>query len=221
MSDLLPKEQQSAYQRWEMASFGDERPSAQPPPQPPQPARPNIEEIALIREEAHAKGFNEGIGDGFTQGHAAGLAAGRAEAAQELLHLQQIAEGFGTQVASANELIAEDLLNLALDLSKAMLKSALKIKPEIVLSIVGDAIRYLPTLQQPAILFLNADDAVLVRENMGEELSKAGWRVVEELHMERGGCRVETASNQIDASAPTRWQRISAALGKESDWLAQ
>ena len=223
MSDVLPKEQQSAYQRWEMASFGDERPSAQPPPPPPV-LKLNIEEVARLREEAYAKGFNEGIGDGFTQGHAAGLEAGleagRAQAASELSSMQQLAIAFGNEVAHANELIAEDLLNLALDLSKAMLKTALNVRPEIVLSVVGEAIRYLPTLQQPAILFLQADDAVLIREHMGEELDKAGWRVAEERGMDRGGCRIETASNQIDATAPTRWQRIAAALGKESDWLA-
>jgi hypothetical protein len=38
-------------------------------------------------------------------------------------------------------------------------------------------------------------------------------------HMDRGGCRVETASNQIDATTSTRWQRIAASLGKDSDWL--
>jgi len=30
---------------------------------------------------------------------------------------------------------------------------------------------------------------------------------------------VETVTNQIDATTTTRWQRIAAALGKESDWL--
>jgi flagellar assembly protein FliH len=37
--------------------------------------------------------------------------------------------------------------------------------------------------------------------------------------MERGGCRIETASNQIDATIGTRWDRITAALGKDTDWL--
>jgi flagellar assembly protein FliH len=31
---------------------------------------------------------------------------------------------------------------------------------------------------------------------------------------------VETAHNQIDASLPTRWQRLTAAFGKPADWLA-
>jgi flagellar assembly protein FliH len=78
----------------------------------------------------------------------------------------------------------------------------------------------LPSLQQPALLFLHPADVLLVNTLMGDQLSKAGWRVVEDGQMARGGCRVETASNQIDASAPSRWQRIAAALGKTSDWLA-
>ncbi|MFD2272959.1 hypothetical protein ACFS07_22425 [Undibacterium arcticum] len=31
---------------------------------------------------------------------------------------------------------------------------------------------------------------------------------------------MDTASNQIDASATSQWQRLANALGKESDWLA-
>lgn len=212
MSSAIPKEQQTAYQRWEMASFGDERPSAM---RTSAPAAALAEQIANSREEARVTGYAAG----FEAGRAAGLGAGRAEAALDLSHLRKVAETFGSEVAQANELIAEDVLDLALDLAKAMLKTALAVRPELITPIVGAAIRYLPTLQQPALLFLHPADALLIREHMGEELTKAGWRVAEDGQMERGGCRVETASNQIDASTSTRWQRIAAALGKESDWM--
>jgi flagellar assembly protein FliH len=43
--------------------------------------------------------------------------------------------------------------------------------------------------------------------------------VVEDANVGRGGCKVDTASNQIDATAAARWQRLSHALGKEVDWL--
>lgn len=215
MSDVLPKEKQSAYQRWEMASFGE------PTPAVPDPAtaKANIEEIARIREEARNKGYAEGMHLGLAEGREAGLAEGRADIARALLHLQEIAETFGAEVAQANEVIADDLLNLSLDISKAMLTTALSVRPEIVIPIVGEAIRYLPTLQQPALLFLNPEDAHLVRAHMDDELTKAGWRLAEDIHMQRGGCRIETASNQIDATIETRWHRVAAALGKELDWL--
>jgi flagellar assembly protein FliH len=211
MSEPLPKEQQSAYQRWEMASFGDERASTRAAV-----ATVSEEELAAIREAARQQGFAQGM----AQGHAAGLDIGRVDSAQEMLYLQQIAEAFGSEIARANEVIANEMLDLGLDLAKAMLKTALEVRPELVLPVVAEAIRYLPSLQQPALLFLHPEDARLARDFIGEELSKAGWRVSEDVNLDRGGCRVETPTNQIDGSIQTRWQRIAAALGKNTDWLA-
>jgi flagellar assembly protein FliH len=214
LSDI-PKEQQSAYQRWEMNSFGDERPSAVAK-RPVPPALPSEDLIAGIREEARLIGYDEG----HAAGYADGLAIGRAEAAQELEHLQSIALTFGNALAAADEAMANDLLELALHLAKGMLRCALDVKPELIIPLVREAIGYLPVLQQPALLQLNPADALIVREAMAEELDKGGWRVVEDAQIGRGGCKIDTASNQIDAQAASRWSRLTAALGKNNvEWL--
>ena len=214
MSDT-PKEQQSAYQRWDMNSFGDERPSTVAK-RPAPPAAPSEDIVAGIREEARLIGYDEG----HAAGYADGLAIGRAAAAAELEHLQSIALSFGQALAAADEAIAADLLELALHLSKGMLRCALEVKPELIIPLVREAIGYLPVLQQPALLQLNPDDAAIVRNAIGEELDKGGWRVVEDPSIGRGGCKIDTASNQIDAQASSRWQRLAAALGKNNvEWL--
>ena len=105
-------------------------------------------------------------------------------------------------------------------MARALLKSALAIRPELVIPIVREAVRYLPAVQQPALLFLNPDDAVLVNDQIGDELTKLGWQIAGDAKLTPGGCRVETANNQIDASLPARWQRLAASLSKESDWLS-
>lgn len=212
----LPKEQQSAYQRWEMASFGDDRAGNVGRARPDaQNAAQHAEQLEAAREAATQAGYQEGL----TQGYEAGLAQGRAQAENEKQLIQQIARQFGEEVASANETIASDVLALAFDVAKAMLKTALPAKPELILPIVKEAVSYLPTAQQPALLVLNPIDAALVNGQMGVELSAAGWRVIEDQHMERGGCRVETASNQIDATTAIRWQRIAAALSADNGWI--
>ncbi|SFV02922.1 flagellar assembly protein FliH [Pseudoduganella namucuonensis] len=242
----LPKEQQTAFQRWEMKSFGDFRPSAiaareaeaaaAPPPQQqaahagqpePQyaepeylpPQYPTEEELAAIREEARIAGYGAGYAAGHAEGHADAIALGKEEVDKELEPLRELAGNFGQALHDADQLIAADVLELALQLSKAMLKQALQIRPSLILPIVRDAIEYLPVLQQPALLMLNPDDASVVREGIGEELDKGGWRVIDDPQIERGGCRIETASNQIDAQASARWHRLAAALGKTVDWL--
>ena len=214
MSDT-PKELQSAYQRWEMNSFGDERPSVVAK-RPPPPAPPDLDLIAGMQEEARLIGYDEG----HAAGYADGLAIGRAEAAKELEHLQSIAVTFGTALAEADETIASDMLELALQLARGMLRTALEVKPELIIPLVREAIGYLPVLQQPAILQLNSQDAAIVRAAMGEELEKGGWRVAVDDTIARGGCKIDTASNQIDAQAPARWARLTAALGKNNvEWL--
>ena len=248
----LPKEQQTAFQRWEMTSFGDERPSAvaareaeqqaldaqrarellelrmqealqaqqeqleMGPPPPPPLDYPTVEELDAIREEARLAGYQ----DGHAAGHADALAAGKIETAAELEQVRALALTFSSALQDADQLIANDVLDLALQLAKGMLKNALQIKPELILPIVRDAIEYLPVLQQPALLMLHPEDAPVVREGIGEELEKGGWRVIEDASVQRGGCKVDTASNQIDAQASSRWQRLTHALGKDVDWLA-
>jgi flagellar assembly protein FliH len=211
-----PKELQSAYQRWEMNSFGDERPSVVAK-RPPEPELPSEDTLNAIREEARLIGYDEG----HAAGYADGMAIGRADAAKELEHLQSIALTFGNALSAADETIASEVLELALQLAKGMLRAALEVKPELIIPLVREAIGYLPVLQQPAILLLNPLDAAIVREGIGEELDKGGWRVSEDAQIERGGCRIDTASNQIDAQASSRWQRLAASLGKNNvEWLA-
>ncbi|MFL6709214.1 MAG: flagellar assembly protein FliH [Massilia sp.] len=232
MSDFLkpafpqldtPKEQQTAYQRWEMNSFGDNRPStvaarsaAAAVPAAPVYTGPSDEELAQIRENARLAGIEEG----HAAGYADGMALGRAEAAVELEHLQSIAGEFSGALAAADENIAGDVLELALHLAKTMVRNALEIKPEIVIAVVREAIEYLPVVQQPALLILNPLDAELVKDNLGDELDKGGWRVARDPAIARGGCKIDTATNQIDATIGARWERLASALGKDVDWLA-
>ena len=214
MSDT-PKELQSAYQRWEMNSFGDERPSVVAK-RPPPPELPSQDVIAGIQEEARIVGYDEG----HAAGYADGLAIGRAEAAAELEHLQSIALTFSSALSAADETIAADVLELALHLARGMLRTALDVKPELIIPIVREAIGYLPVLQQPALLQLNPQDAEIIRGAMGEELDKGGWRIVEDGQIARGGCKIDTASNQIDAQAASRWHRLTSALGNNNvEWL--
>ena len=241
MSRLIPKEKLTAYQRWELASF-DEVPDPPPGHQPEVPENVVSSEVLIAaelekaRQEGYAAGLQEGRKVGIEEGRATGieegrkigieegrntgLKEGRAIATREAQNLQTLAAAFTQEITRANELIAQDMLELSLDIAKAMLHSALEIRPEIVLTVISEAIRYLPSIQQPAQLFLHPDDAPVVRQYMDEELSKAGWRIAEDAQVGRGGCRVETASNQIDATTPARWHRICSALSKDNEWLA-
>jgi flagellar assembly protein FliH len=210
-ANVISSADQTACRPWEIASFeGD--PHAAKQARHAGISLPTIEQISAIQEQARQEGYQAG--------HAEGYAQGQQQATLEATQLRKLADAFSAEVSQADERISQQVLDLSIDLARAILKTALAVRPELVIPIVKEAVRYLPAMQQPALLFLNPDDAVLVNDRIGDELSKLGWQVADDAQLIRGGCRVETANNQIDASLPTRWQRLAASLSKESDWLA-
>jgi flagellar assembly protein FliH len=238
----MSKDTQGAFKRWEMTSFGDERPSslaariqaeeraaaisaaaaaASVPAAPAAPAMqfPTAAELEALREGARAEGYAEGLEEGRAAGRAEAYEAGRADVAAEMDTLRAMAASFSGAVTAADETIASDVLDLALHLARSMVRIAFTVRPELIIPIVREAIDYLPVLQQPAILALNPDDIEIVRAALSDELDKGGWRVVADPQVGRGGCKVDTASNQIDAQAAARWERLTHALGKNVEWL--
>ncbi len=217
MSDMAtPKEQQTAYQRWEMSSFAQNPKDAgsfNHKRREPANAPSKVAEIfESVRQEAYTKGMQEGF--------AVGMAKAKEVTQRDKQKFSAMAAAFGAALTAADEKIEQNILELALDIAKAMVKTQLNANPEVILPIVRDAIHYLPYVQKPARIFVHHDDAKILREQLGDELSEQVWQIQEDNNIERGGCLVETGANQIDATNATRWKRISDALAQQNDWLA-
>lgn len=213
VSAAIPKEQMSAYQRWEMASFDDANNNEsirRKQAEADEAARTVNEILKQVRQEAYEEGFKIGYGDGLQQA--------QVQLESERTQLLQMAQSFQQALAFQDSQVAESVLSLALDLAKAMIKTKLQADPQAVLPVVLDAMHYLPQVRQPARLIVHPDDAQVLRTHIGETLKEQGWQIVEELQVERGGCLVETADNQIDASNEVRWKRLVQGLSRDDDW---
>ena len=210
MSNAVPKGQMSAFQRWEMASFGDDKSTQTADQIVRSNANAKVIQIEIdnAREEARRLGFAEGHASGLAEG----VIAGQAKIDFELEQLHALTEKFSEHLSTANKEIGEDLFKLAVDLAQAMIRSKLEIDPEVIVPIILEAIEFLPSVQQPAQINLHPSDALIVKANMGERLNSAGWRLVSDPRVERGGCTLETAQNLIDATFETRWQRLAEAI---------
>lgn len=214
LSDPIPKGKMSAYQRWEMTSFEETKETN---------SKASSENIAALKsemEKLRIKSQKEGFNKGFEEGHQAGMNTGLSEMEQQLTQFLKVSTQFNSSLQQAERIIAQDVLDLALDLAKAMLKQALEINPELIIPIVEQAIAALPSVQQPAQLFLNPKDAAVVKSQIGAELNRTGWAIIADPHMTLGDCRVETLKNQINASMQTRWQQLADALGRDNHWYA-
>lgn len=212
-ASAIPKEQLTAYQRWEMASF-----DAVTPDQQAQRARVQAEEnartVSQILKQVRQEAYDEGLKAGYQDG----LAQSATRLAEEREQLRQLTANFQQALAMQDVKLAESVLALALELAKAMMKSKLQADPHAVIPVVLDAMHYLPQVKQPARLMVHHEDAQVLRVHLGDELKEQGWQLVEDSSIERGGCLVETADNQIDATNEVRWKRLTQGLSRYDEW---
>jgi len=216
----IPKEQQSAYERWEMASFSDldhrgRGMVAAGQTKKKEVSSANPADIALVFEATRKDAYNKGMQEGF----AAGMAQAKELAQVEREQFLTLMNAFSNALENSDEQIAEDVLSLALDIAKSMLKVKLNVDEKVLLPVVLDAIHYLPQIQRPARILVHHDDMHLLREHMADEIANDHWQIHEDSSIERGGCLVETGANQVDATNATRWKRITEALAQNNDWL--
>jgi flagellar assembly protein FliH len=172
-------------------------------------AAANTAELARVREQAYHDG----------------LAAGRQEAqtamAAERAELKALIAGVNELIHDFEQTLAGDVLSMGLELAKQILRTSLRVKPDLVLSVVREAISSLPGLSEQALLLLNPADAALVRKGLEDDPSLATlpWKIVEDAQIERGGCRLETPTTEVDAVLETRWRRAVASLGRDDSWI--
>ncbi|HQT26041.1 MAG TPA: flagellar assembly protein FliH, partial [Burkholderiales bacterium] len=189
----------SAYQRWELDSLEEV------PAKDPGITFPTAQEIEHIHQNAQQEGYEVGR----RQGHDEGYRQGMTEAAEKANKLGTILSNLEQELQRLEAEISQDILSLSLAIARQVLLQTLEVKPELILSIVREGISTLPPFNQHAHLTLNPEDASLVREQMGDQLEHTGWKIMEDPRMERGGCKIETTTSQIDATLSNRWQRVT------------
>lgn len=177
---------------------------------------PTAEAIELMHQQAHQEGYREGLEQGRTQGYR----EGQEQARQEAQRLDDLLNQVNATLQQLDQEMSQQLLDLALGIARQMLRQALVIRPELVLAVVKEAINNFPQANQHPQLILHPQDAALVRSSLEAELAHGHWRVAEDSQIEPGGCRLETAHGELDATLERRWQSVLESLGQNGDWLA-
>ena len=203
--DTPPKQvtpnQATAFEQWEVVERAASAGEAETP------AMGAEAELARLRDAARAEGYAEG------------LAAGRVEGEQACGRMKQLAESFGNTLDNFDFRLADMVLELALDVARQVVAGELAARPERILDVVNLALKQMAETSREARLLLNPDDAALVRPHLDQVLDKNRLRIVEDVRIVRGGCLIETAQGDLDATLPGRWRQVVQVLGSNKNWL--
>ena len=195
----------TAWERWELGSLDDTAPSSHKTEDDADAVLlPTVDEVEAIREQSRKEGFDAG--------YAEGRAAAMAEAQQLAVTVKKLDAAF----EGIEGRVADELLALAVEIGRQVVRGEITARPESLLDVVREALAQLP--HQHAAIFLNPDDASLVRSYIGDQLGHAGHRINEDPQLKRGDCVIESGSSQVDATVATRWRRIIDSLGVDAAW---
>ena len=231
MARVIPKEELTAYQRWELGSIDVAKPgprgsmAAPPPSPPPKPepvfsvAMPTAADLERIQREAWQEAYDQGHAEGRGAGYEVGYREGNREGEVHAERLRQLADALQVESLRQDEAVAREVLELALNVAQQMLRTTIKAKPQSVLVVIREALQSLPTLSGHHKVVVHPDDAPIVREWLAREHGHLSWKVLEDSQMERGGFRFESAHSELDASLETRWREITSCLGTETTWM--
>lgn len=246
MSGIIRAEQLTEFRRWQANAFdgsvapapapglpdpapdipaGNEDEAAPPPPQagepeapPPPPPEPQVilpseEELAAIREEARQAGY------------AIGLEEGRRDAATEIAKAKKTeADRVGALIRNLNgalagmeQEVAEQVLDLALEVARQVIRGKLKANRACLLGMIREAMHAMPLHHGNVALHVNPADADFLRENLSELGASGGVHIAPDNTITAGGCLLKAGSSEVDATLETRWRRVLESIGLDPE----
>jgi flagellar assembly protein FliH len=236
MAGFIPKERLAGYQRWQVASFDQPASQASPETSTPTFARPidesksntgeTIVEMPFPTADALEKINEEARTEGYRVGYEEGRAAIESELAkttdEQIQQLCAIVGNLHVSIAHLDQNIADQLLDLGLEIAAQVLRGSLSVQRELLLPMIREAIAELPFHHGAISLHLNPEDASALRTLLSEQLAHTGAHIVPDSNISAGGCQITAGNCGIDASIETRWKRVVEAIGVNSrEWLNQ
>lgn len=191
-SRVIPKEQLTAWERWELGALAEEAEARATRTSAAQQEESREAAAAAAREAAYAEG----------------LKAARAETAR----LRAVADSATQALEALGQSLAERTTALAIAIARQIVRDELAARPEAVLAVVAEALSLMPAEGPRLQVLVNPQDAALVAQHLEHHAAPESWRLVEDSTVSRGGCRLQGPCGDVDATLESRWQRVLESL---------
>jgi flagellar assembly protein FliH len=191
---FIPKEQVGEAASWEFASFSGE---------------PVARGATGQLSERERRAFERGRTQGFTEGQA----AERRVKAEHAARLDPVIESLRARFAELSSDGADALLDLAVTIARQVIRREIALRRDTLLPVAREAIALIVDQHAHPRVFLHPHDLATLQPEFEADGLFKGCRFIADPRIARGGCRVETAQGEIDATVASRWERVLASLG--------
>ncbi len=126
----------------------------------------------------------------------------------------RIAGALEEQLHALRQGIADEVVELAIELARQTVRRALLSERELIVDVAREAVGALIDERASFSLHLNPADLSEVERALSPTLHARGAMLVSDSSIAVGGCRIVSAGAEVDATVGTRWRRTLAAIGR-------
>jgi flagellar assembly protein FliH len=132
--------------------------------------------------------------------------------------MQQLIDGFRAEMTALESQVASDLVSLAVDIARQVLRREPACDPAALLPAAREALRALGEGASQLELHVHPGDAAMLGSQL-ESIQAGACRIHEDPALPRGSCRVEADTGVAEAGFEARWQAVMATMGREEEPL--
>ena len=226
-SRFIPREEIGGFSSWTFGSMDEKAPEATPVDE--EAIRAAELETQRRLEEAVREGRQQAYAEGYAQGHEVGSRetreslemAIRKTAEQAGVRLGQVIQTVSDQLRRAEESIGHEILEIAIDLARQVIRQELATDKEAIYPVVIEALSQLIDDGLPTTIRLNPVDLALMKGSLEEALVRRPIELIADPSITPGGCVVESPSTSVDATIEKRWMRAIGNLGFDKPWTPE
>ena len=146
--------------------------------------------------------------------HRSALAATQAQRWDDAAHSWREA------LAALDQTVAEQTLDVALEVAAQVIGSTVKVQRDRILPIVREALQALPLHHGHISAHVHPDDLATLQEGVGQLGTTDPIKCVADPNLAPGSCILRAGHSEIDASLDTRWRRVLENMGIDAEqWL--
>jgi len=216
-SRFIPREEIDEVASWSFSSMD----SKLTPLESRERAEPSVSEaegLEAARQQAWAEGYARGREQG-EQDTRAAMAEPLEQALQaNALRMGELLHSMTDQLLASEQKISRQLLELACDIARQVVRQELKVNTRQLRTVIGEALEMIVDDGLPATVRMHPDDLALMKDSLIETLGEHAPEFVADVTITPGGCLLHTPSMAVDATVEKRWARAVGNLGLSVDW---
>ena len=180
---------------------------------------PSLEELLQqAREEAYQQGFEQAQSETAREWQMRLDDYVNGQGLEVAKQMQALAATSEAAMAAIEQHMASEVLALACDIARQVVRRELQADPEAIKPVVQQALEMLVTDGRPAVVRLHPSSLGLIQKAFQFEHGAPTIQWIADASLQPDDCLVSAAGATVDGTLNKRWARAVAALGMASAW---